>query len=107
VLMSGLDYERAVLSGGPVGIMQAALDIVVPYIHDRKQFGQSIGEFQLMQGKIADMYADLNACRAYVYAVGAALDRGQDSRKDAAAVILQSYLDAGTPAVDDPPELEP
>ena len=88
VLMSGLDFERTVLSGGPVGIMQAALDIVVPYIHDRKQFGQSIGEFQLMQGKIADMYADMNASRAYLYAVGAALDRGEDSRKDAAAVIL-------------------
>ncbi len=88
VLMSGLDYERTVLSGGPVGIMQAALDIVIPYIHDRKQFGQSIGEFQLMQGKVADMYAEMNACRAYLYAVGAALDRGEDSRKDAAAVIL-------------------
>lgn len=88
VLMSGLDYERAVLSGGPVGIMQAAMDVVVPYIHDRKQFGQSIGEFQLMQGKVADMYADMNASRAYLYAVGAALDRGEDSRKDAAAVIL-------------------
>ena len=88
VLMSGLDYERTVLSGGPVGIMQAALDTVVPYIHDRKQFGQSIGEFQLMQGKVADMYADLNASRAYLYAVAAACDRGEDSRKDAAAVIL-------------------
>ncbi|MEM0954454.1 MAG: isovaleryl-CoA dehydrogenase [Pseudomonadota bacterium] len=88
VLMSGLDYERCVLSGGPVGLMQAALDVVVPYLHDRTQFGQSIGEFQLMQGKVADMYADMNACRAYLYAVGAALDRGEDSRKDAAAVIL-------------------
>jgi isovaleryl-CoA dehydrogenase len=88
VLMSGLDYERTVLSGGPVGLMQACLDIVVPYVHDRKQFGQSIGEFQLMQGKVADMYAELNASRAYLYAVGAALDRGQESRKDAAAVIL-------------------
>ena len=88
VLMSGLDYERTVLSGGPVGLMQAALDIVVPYIHDRKQFGQSIGEFQLMQGKVADMYTDLNASRAYLYAVAAACDRGEDSRKDAAAVIL-------------------
>ncbi len=88
VLMSGLDYERTVLSGGPVGIMQAAVDIVVPYLHDRKQFGQSIGEFQLMQGKVADMYTDMNASRAYLYAVGAALDRGEDSRKDAAAVIL-------------------
>ena len=88
VLMSGLDYERAVLSGGPVGIMQACLDTVIPYIHERKQFGQAIGEFQLMQGKLADMYADLNASRAYLYAVARACDQGQDSRKDAAAVIL-------------------
>lgn len=88
VLMSGLDYERTVLSGGPVGIMQACLDITVPYIHDRKQFGQSIGEFQLMQGKVADMYTELSASRAYLYAVAKACDRGQESRKDAAAVIL-------------------
>jgi isovaleryl-CoA dehydrogenase len=88
VLMSGLDYERTVLSGGPVGIMQACLDVVLPYIHDRKQFGQPIGEFQLMQGKIADMYADLNASRAYLYAVAKACDLAQDSRKDAAAVIM-------------------
>ncbi|MDP6190464.1 MAG: isovaleryl-CoA dehydrogenase, partial [Gammaproteobacteria bacterium] len=88
VLMSGSDYERTVLSGGPVGIMQACLDVVLPYIHDRKQFGQPIGEFQLMQGKIADMYADLNASRAYLYAVAKACDLGQDSRKDAAAVIM-------------------
>ena len=88
VLMSGLDYERTVLSGGPVGIMQACLDAVLPYIHERKQFDQPIGEFQLMQGKIADMYADLNASRAYLYAVARACDLGQDSRKDAAAVIL-------------------
>ena len=88
VLMSGLDYERTVLSGGPVGIMQACLDVVLPYIHDRKQFGQPIGEFQLMQGKIADMYADLNASRAYLYAVAKACDLSQDSRKDAAAVIM-------------------
>ena len=88
VLMSGLDYERTVLSGGPVGIMQACLDVVLPYIHDRKQFGQPIGKFQLMQGKIADMYADLNASRAYLYAVAKACDLGQDSRKDAAAVIM-------------------
>ncbi len=88
VLMSGLDYERTVLSGGPVGLMQACMDIVLPYIHDRKQFGQSIGEFQLMQGKVADMYADLNASRAYLYAVAKACDRGEESRKDAAAVIL-------------------
>ncbi|WIO74723.1 isovaleryl-CoA dehydrogenase [Porticoccaceae bacterium LTM1] len=88
VLMSGLDYERTVLSGGPTGIMQACMDIVVPYIHDRKQFGRSIGEFQLMQGKIADMYTTLNACRAYLYAVAKACDRGEESRKDAAGVIL-------------------
>ncbi|RRJ83758.1 isovaleryl-CoA dehydrogenase [Aestuariirhabdus litorea] len=88
VLMSGLDYERTVLSGGPVGIMQACLDVVVPYVHDRKQFGQSIGEFQLMQGKVADMYTELSASRAYLYAVAKACDRGQESRKDAAAVIL-------------------
>ena len=88
VLMSGLDFERTVLSGGPVGIMQACLDVVVPYLHDRKQFGQSIGEFQLMQGKVADMYTELNASRAYLYAVANACDRGEDSRKDAAAVIL-------------------
>ena len=88
VLMSGLDYERTVLSGGPVGIMQACLDITIPYIHDRKQFGQSIGEFQLMQGKVADMYTKLNASRAYLYAVAKACDRGQENRKDAAAVIL-------------------
>jgi isovaleryl-CoA dehydrogenase len=88
VLMSGLDYERTVLSGGPVGIMQACLDVALPYIHERKQFDQPIGEFQLMQGKIADMYADLNASRAYLYAVARACDLGQDSRKDAAAVIL-------------------
>ena len=88
VLMSGLDYERTVLSGGPVGIMQACMDIVVPYVHDRKQFGQAIGEFQLMQGKLADMYAVLNASRAYLYAVARACDRGLESRKDSAAVIL-------------------
>ncbi len=88
VLMSGLDFERTVLSGGPVGIMQACLDVVVPYIHERKQFDTPIGEFQLMQGKVADMYADLNASRAYLYAVAAACDRGEDSRKDAAALIL-------------------
>lgn len=88
VLMSGLDYERTVLSGGPVGIMQACLDVVLPYVHERKQFGQPIGTFQLMQGKMADMYAVLNASRAYLYAVARACDRGQESRKDAAAVIL-------------------
>ena len=88
VLMSGLDYERTVLSGGPVGIMQACLDLVIPYIHERKQFNKAIGEFQLMQGKIADMYTSLSASRAYLYAVAAACDRQQESRKDAAAVIL-------------------
>jgi len=84
VLMSGLDYERAVLAGGPLGIMAACLDAVVPYVHERKQFGQPIGEFQLMQGKLADMYTTFSACRAYVYAVGQALDRGETTRKDAA-----------------------
>jgi isovaleryl-CoA dehydrogenase len=88
VLMSGLDYERAVLAGGPLGIMAACLDVVLPYIHERKQFGQSIGEFQLMQGKLADMYTTLSACRAYVYAVGQALDRRETTRKDAAGAIL-------------------
>jgi isovaleryl-CoA dehydrogenase len=88
VLMSGLDYERAVLAGGPLGIMAACLDVVVPYVHDRKQFGQPIGEFQLMQGKLADMYTTFSACRAYVYAVGQALDRGETTRKDAAGAIL-------------------
>jgi len=88
VLMSGLDFERAVLSGGPVGIMQACLDVVVPYVHERKQFDQPIGQFQLMQGKLADMYTALSASRAFLYAVADACDRGQESRKDAAAVIL-------------------
>ena len=88
VLMSGLDYERTVLSGGPVGIMQACLDVVIPYVHERKQFDTPIGEFQLMQGKLADMYTILSASRSYLYAVAAACDRGQESRKDAAAVIL-------------------
>ena len=88
VLMSGLDYERAVLAGGPLGIMQACMDVVVPYIHERKQFDRPIGEFQLMQGKIADMYTTMNACRAYVYAVAMACDRGETARKDAAGAIL-------------------
>ena len=88
VLMSGLDYERAVLAGGPLGIMAAAMDLVLPYVHDRRQFGQPIGEFQLMQGKIADMYTTFNVCRAYVYAVGEACDRGETTRKDAAGAIL-------------------
>ncbi|ASJ72328.1 isovaleryl-CoA dehydrogenase [Granulosicoccus antarcticus] len=88
VLMSGLDYERVVLAAGPLGIMAACLDVVVPYVHDRKQFGQAIGEFQLMQGKLADMYSTTTACRAYVYAVAAACDRGETNRKDAAGCIL-------------------
>ena len=88
VLMSGLDYERAVLAGGSLGIMAACLDAVLPYLHERRQFGQSIGEFQLMQGKLADMYTTMNACRAYVYAVGKACDRGETARKDAAGAIL-------------------
>lgn len=90
VLMSGLDYERVVLSGGPLGIMANALDIVVPYVHEREQFGQAIGEFQLMQGKLADMYTTFNACRSYVYMVAAACDRGETTRKDAAGCILYS-----------------
>ena len=96
VLMSGLDFERAVLSGGPLGIMQACMDVVIPYVHDRKQFGQSIGEFQLMQGKLADMYSTMNACKAYVYAVGRACDAARSAdavralRKDAAGAILYS-----------------
>jgi len=88
VLMSGLDYERAVLAAGPLGIMQAAMDVVVPYVHTRKQFGQAIGEFQLVQGKLADMYTTMNACKAYVYAVAKACDRGETTRKDAAGAIL-------------------
>ena len=88
VLMSGLDYERLVLAGGPIGIMQACMDVVVPYIHDRQQFGQAIGEFQLVQGKIADMYTQMNAARAYVYTVAKACDRGETTRKDAAGAIL-------------------
>ena len=88
VLMSGLDYERAVLAAGPLGIMQACLDVAVPYTHERQQFGRPIGEFQLIQAKLADMYTELQACRAYVYAVGAACDRGEVTRKDAAGAIL-------------------
>ena len=88
VLMSGLDYERAVLAGGPLGIMAACMDVVLPYMHERSQFGQPIGEFQLMQGKLADMYTTMNASRAYVYAVGQACDRGETTRKDAAGAIL-------------------
>ena len=88
VLMSGLDYERVVLAAGPLGIMQSCLDVVLPYIHDRKQFGRAVGEFQLMEGKLADMYTTLSACRAYVYAVAKACDRGETARKDAAGAIL-------------------
>jgi isovaleryl-CoA dehydrogenase len=88
VLMSGLDYERAVLSGGPLGIMQACMDVVIPYVHERKQFGRAIGEFQLMQAKLADMYTTMNAAKSYVYAVARACDRGEASRKDAAGAIL-------------------
>ncbi|MBM7073296.1 isovaleryl-CoA dehydrogenase [Shewanella sp. 202IG2-18] len=90
VLMSGLDYERVVLAGGPLGIMQACMDIVVPYVHDRVQFGKSIGEFQLIQGKLADMYTQMNAARSYVYAVAKSCDRGETTRKDAAGAILYS-----------------
>ncbi|MBU6475880.1 MAG: isovaleryl-CoA dehydrogenase, partial [Alphaproteobacteria bacterium] len=100
VLMSGLDYERAVLSGGPLGIMQSCLDVVLPYLHERKQFGQSIGEFQLMQGKLADMYVTMNTARAYVYAVGKACDRGEVTRKDAAGAILYSAEKATAMALD-------
>ncbi|MEQ8400084.1 MAG: isovaleryl-CoA dehydrogenase [Roseitalea porphyridii] len=90
VLMSGLDYERIVLAGGPLGIMAAAMDVVLPYVHEREQFGKPIGEFQLMQGKLADMYTIMSACRAYVYAVAQAADRGETTRKDAAGCILYS-----------------
>ncbi|KLD73971.1 isovaleryl-CoA dehydrogenase, partial [Xanthomonas hyacinthi DSM 19077] len=88
VLMSGLDYERLVLSGGPLGLMAAAMDVVMPYVHERRQFGEAIGSFQLMQGKLADMYVGLNACRAYVYAVARACDAGRTTRQDAAGAIL-------------------
>jgi isovaleryl-CoA dehydrogenase len=100
ILMSGLDYERLVLSGGPLGIMQACLDVVVPYVHERKQFEQPIGEFQFMQGKLADMYTTLNACRAYVYAVAQACDRNETTRKDAAGAILYSSERATRMALD-------
>ena len=100
VLMSGLDYERVVLSGGPTGIMQSCMDVVVPYIHDRQQFGQSIGEFQLIQGKVADMYTQLNASRAYLYTVAQACDRGETTRKDAAGVILYTAERATQMALD-------
>ena len=100
VLMSGLDYERVVLSAGPLGIMQAALDVVMPYVHERKQFGQSIGQFQLVQGKLADMYVMMNACKAYVYAVAKACDRGETTREDAAGAILISAEKATQIALD-------
>ncbi len=100
VLMSGLDYERAVLAAGPLGIMQACLDTVIPYVHERKQFGQPIGEFQLIQGKLADMYTNLHACKAYVYAVARACDRGRTARKDAAGAILYAAEKATACALD-------
>ena len=100
VLMSGLDYERAVLSAGPTGIMQACMDAVIPYVHDRKQFGQSIGEFQLVQGKLADMYVQMNAAKAYVYTVARACDRGETARKDAAGAILYAAETATRLALD-------
>ncbi|WP_439573892.1 isovaleryl-CoA dehydrogenase [Phreatobacter sp.] len=100
VLMSGLDYERAVLAAGPIGIMQACMDVVMPYVHERKQFGQAIGEFQLVQGKLADMYVSMNAARAYVYAVAKACDRGQTTREDAAGAILYAAENATKMALD-------
>jgi isovaleryl-CoA dehydrogenase len=100
ILMSGLDYERAVLAAGPLGIMQACLDVVMPYVHERKQFGQPIGGFQLVQGKVADMYVTMNACRAYVYAVAKACDRGETTREDAAGAILYAAEKATQCALD-------
>jgi len=100
VLMSGLDYERVVLSGGPLGIMAACMDVTMPYVHERRQFGRSIGEFQLMQGKLADMYTAMNASRAYVYAVAAACDRGETTRQDAAGCLLYSSERAVTVALE-------
>jgi isovaleryl-CoA dehydrogenase len=100
VLMSGLDYERVVLAAGPLGIMQAALDVVLPYIHDRKQFGQAIGTFQLVQGKVADMYVTMNACKSYVYAVAKACDRGETTRQDSAGAILYAAEKATQIALD-------
>lgn len=100
VLMSGLDYERTVLAGGPLGIMAACMDVVMPYVHERKQFGQPIGSFQLVQGKLADMYTTMNACRAYVYAVAAACDRKETTRKDAAGCILFAAEKATLMALD-------
>ncbi|RLA03742.1 MAG: isovaleryl-CoA dehydrogenase [Gammaproteobacteria bacterium] len=100
VLMSGLDFERVVLSGGPTGIMAACMDLVLPYLHERKQFGKAIGEFQLMQGKLADMYTSMNACKAYLYSVAQACDRGETTRKDAAGVILYAAEKATQMALD-------
>ncbi|ESX87568.1 isovaleryl-CoA dehydrogenase [Mesorhizobium sp. LNJC405B00] len=100
VLMSGLDYERTVLAGGPLGLMAASLDVAIPYVHERKQFGQPIGEFQLVQGKLADMYSTMNAARAYVYAVAASCDRGQTTRKDAAGCVLFAAEKATLMALD-------
>ena len=100
VLMSGLDYERVVLAAGPLGIMQACLDLVLPYVHSRRQFGQAIGEFQLVQGKVADMYVGMNACRAYVYAVARACDNGRTTREDAAGAILYAAEKATRLALD-------
>ena len=100
VLMSGLDYERAVLAAGSTGIMQACMDVVLPYIHERKQFGQAIGEFQLVQGKVADMYVTMNAAKAYVYAVAKACDRGETTREDAAGAILYAAENATRMALD-------
>ncbi|APF37347.1 isovaleryl-CoA dehydrogenase [Chelatococcus daeguensis] len=100
VLMSGLDYERVVLAAGPLGIMQACLDVVMPYVHERKQFGQPIGSFQLVQGKLADMYVTMNACKAYVYAVARACDRGETTREDAAGAILYAAEKATQCALD-------
>ncbi|HEY4862883.1 MAG TPA: acyl-CoA dehydrogenase family protein, partial [Xanthobacteraceae bacterium] len=100
VLMSGLDYERAVLAAGPLGIMQACLDVAIPYVHERKQFGQPIGSFQLVQAKIADMYVTLNAARAYVYTVAKACDQGKTTREDAAGAILFAAEKATQVALD-------
>jgi isovaleryl-CoA dehydrogenase len=100
VLMSGLDYERAVLAAGPLGIMQACMDVVLPYVHERKQFGEPIGTFQLVQGKLADMYTTMNASRAYVYAVAKACDRGETTREDAAGAILYAAEKATQCALD-------
>ena len=100
VLMSGLDYERVVLAAGSLGIMQACMDVVMPYIHERKQFGQAIGQFQLVQGKIADMYVTMNACKAYVYSVAKACDRGETTREDSAGAILYAAEKATQVALD-------